>query len=135
MRHLHPIIFTFTGKPTADGSPGATHTVGGWIVPNTEQTLAIDMLSEMELTEDGPSFADWAITHLPTGFMVNKGEYTISDSSESAIKKAQRFYQVSRRLGIDMHSSDVQVIVGPWNELGEKEKKAAWIEVAGWPTP
>lgn len=132
MRHLHPIIFTFTGKPAADGTPGAAHTVGGWIVPGTEATLAIDMLSESDFS-DGPVFARWAITHLPTGFMVNKGEYTIAASSEDAINKAQRFYRECRRLEIDMHSKDVQVIVGPWNKMSEKEKKIIWSDIAGWP--
>lgn len=132
MRHLKPIIFTFPiGKAEDNKVKIGEAQAAGWIVPHTDDTLAIDMKLEAQLL-DNPSEAVWCITHLPTGFAVNYGHYTAATCSFTAIEKAQRFYREMNFLGADMKSADPKEIVDKVRALDADANKAFWYRVAGW---
>lgn len=132
MRHLKPIIITFPiGKPTDNTVKIGEAQAAGWIVPGTDDTLAIDMLREACLV-DHPSEAVWRITHLPTGMAVNHGLHTDASSNFEAIEKAQRFYREMTDLGVDMKCSDSATVVAKPKALDKEASRAFWYRVAGW---
>lgn len=98
-----------TGAPTRDG----------FLVPDTESTLAVD--------ERSPR--DWIITHLPSGQRVPSEATRSLTSCVAAIAVAQALYRELTAVGADMKSSDVSAIIGPVNLLPKDGRNAFWARV------
>lgn len=111
--------------------PSAPDEYPGWIVPETEGLLAIDLRcpASIEFVEA----ADWAITHIPTGHRVIRYPYTNASTRERAVEIAQNFYRECRSRGWDIVSSDPMAIPGMHNAMAHEHKIKFWEAVAGSP--
>lgn len=102
----------------------------GWLVPDVEDTLAVDLripgdLEYMEVNQ-------WYITHVPTGRRINYGFYTDASTRERAVEIAQGFYREMTSLGCDLKSSDPSEVVRPVNLLDSNAKRELWFKITGW---
>jgi hypothetical protein len=111
-------------------SPGVESEIPGWIVPDTDDLLAIDLRAPADLEYMSPS--DWRITHLPTGYGVRASPYTDADTRERAVEVAQAFYRELKALGVDLAMNDIKAICAPVTALSNAGKRDFWNKVAGW---
>lgn len=102
----------------------------GWIVPDTDELLAVDLRVPADIEYLEP--AQWYITHIPTGFRVNYGPYTDADTRERAVELAQAFYREMKALGVELSSPDASTITKPVTSLSSETKRDFWNKVAGW---
>ena len=102
----------------------------GWIVPETGDTLAIDLRIPGDIQFMEPS--RWFITHLPTGHRVNVAPYTDADTRERAADVATAFYREMTALGADLASSDPVAITKHVLDLTAEARRDFWNKVAGW---
>lgn len=102
----------------------------GWVVPDTNEMLAVDLRVPADLEYMEPS--DWRVTHLPTGYGVRYGPYTEASSRERAVEIAQAFYREMNALGVDLTSADPATVTAPVAKLNNEGKMRFWERVAGW---
>jgi len=112
--------------------------VPGWVVPDTDDLLGIDMRYEADI--EYMQSAKWFITHLPSGRRIGYGDYTEAAYRNDAAAIAQRFYVQFKARGWDLTESDPDQVVNPFKTLTKDEQKDFWMAVAGWsqdkePTP
>lgn len=124
---MKPIIITF---PTKEG----THQVPGWIVDDAEGLFAIDQRQEADIDAIPPLPAEWAITHLPSGFRVAAGNYTSAGTQLAAAGIAQRFYHEAKSRNWNLLTTDPKEVTEKHQAMTKDEKKAFWHAVAGWKT-
>jgi hypothetical protein len=111
--------------------PGGPAEYPGWIVPDTNDTLAIDERYPADpLDYECGGAAVWFITHMPTGFRVCRAGYTDADTRDRAVRVAQRFYNGAMARGIDLTSSVSTVIVDAHNKMTHAEREEFWRFVA-----
>lgn len=122
---MKPIIITF---PTKEG----LHEVPGWIVDDTGGLLAIDQRQEADVHAIPPEPAEWAITHLPSGFRIACGDYTRMATQSAAVGIAQRFYREAKARDWNLLATVPEQVTATYKTLTNDEKKAFWIAVAGW---
>lgn len=123
---MKPIIIK---AAVSEGKPAAEFP--GWIVPDTDGLLAIDMRYEGHWDAEMPDPSEWFVTHLPSGYSVRYGHYTLATHSDTAIDIAQRFYQQCKVHGFDLTSTDPAAIVAPFKKLRPSEHVTFWELVAG----
>jgi hypothetical protein len=99
----------------------------GFLVPDTNATLAVD--ERYPADNEGP--ACWYITHLPTGFRINKVGYTDAQTLERAVGCAQRFYRQCKAMGWDLTGADAKPIQDAMKAMSPKDRDAFWLAVAG----
>jgi len=128
MEVMKAIIIKYAPNP---GRPGGE--VPGWLVPDTEGLLAIDMRYEADIEAIPPRPAGWVITHLPTGARVGKPPYTDASSQHEAARIAKRFYEVYKARGWNIYSDKREIIVAPFNGLPREELTEIWEKIADWP--
>lgn len=129
---MKPIVITI---PSNAMSQGKEEQFAGYLVPDTNDTLAIDMRYEADLNAIPPQPASWAITHLPTGFRVRYGDYTRAGCMDDAMHIAKRFFIEATALGANLGSTDPAEVTGPIGALGKEAMKQFWRKVANWPEP
>ena|SRR5688572_21031927 len=112
---------------------GDTDEVPGWIAPGTNDTLAVDIRFEADLSAIPPQHAKWYITHLPTGYRVGHGDYTRAGYRDDAVNIAKRFYEAATEIGCDLTSAESSDVVGPIGKLDKDARTKFWCRVAGWP--
>ena len=104
--------------------------VPGWIVPDTDDLLAVDIRYDADLT--CLESADWAITHIPTGRRVNSGWMLEAGTRADAIRIAQRFYAAYKARGWDLRGDDPDAITEPVKRLSKEEHTALFAEIGEW---
>lgn len=110
--------------------PGRQTEYPGWLVPDTEDTLAIDCRIPADIVFMEPAW--WFLTHLPTGRRINVPPHTDADTRERAVEVAAGFYREMKALGVDLTVSDPEAITKPVMDLGPDGIKDFWNKVAGW---
>lgn len=105
----------------------------GWMVPDTDDLLAVDERHPPqpslynpagELLEEGCE-ACWVITHLPTGYEVHRPEMETA-TLERAVAIAQAFYREAVARGWPLRSKESAVIVASHNAMPRAERDAFW---------
>lgn len=127
--NLRPILIEIPGTAMSGGTPGV---YPGWLVPDTNDTLAIDAREDAIIDAIPPIPAVYVITHLPTGLRVKCGEYTAAGNRESAAAIAKRFFEEVVKLGADPTSRDGRNIAAAVAALDEAAARNFWRRVAGW---
>lgn len=107
--------------------------VPGWIVPDTDNLLAIDMRYEADIECAPPKPAKWIITHRPTGFRITREPYTDAATRGQAIMKAQMFFAMYTQRGWGLRARKPACIIAPHQAMTQCQKISFWRQVAGWP--
>jgi hypothetical protein len=115
---------------TSDPSKPHEPEFPGWLVPDTDDTLAVDLRIPADLEYMEPS--QWYITHIPTGRRINYGLYTEASTRERAVEIAQNFYREMSAIGCHLKSTDPSEVVRAVNTLEADAKRALWTKIAGW---
>lgn len=118
---LIPVVLKITGQRGESEVPG-------WIVPETDGTLAIDQRAEADLENGEPAW--WMVTHVPTGFAVRKSFYTDASTREEAIAVAQAFYREAKARNFPLTGADPQGIATAHNAMTKDERQAFWTAIA-----
>lgn len=124
---LKPVVIKILKNPKA--VQGLPDTYSGFIVPDTDGIMAIDMRHAAEPELEEP--ADWIVTHLPTGAGIVKSPYTAAHTCADAVDIAQRFYREAMARGWPLESADTAAIVAPHNAMTYQQKLKFWHSVAG----
>lgn len=102
----------------------------GWLVPDTDELLAIDQRFEPQegeiMTVDAE---DWVITHRPTGFMVARAPYTEAHTKARAAGLAQAFFRECKDLGIDLRETEANKIVARVSSLPREDQLRFWERI------
>ena len=106
--------------------PDVPNTYSGWIVPGTDDLLAID--ERYAASAYRP--ARWFITHLPTGRKVPMPP-ALDDppTREAAVLIAQAFYDEAMKMGWPLSSSDASAIAERHNEMLSELRVSFWCRV------
>lgn len=120
---MTPIVFETVG---ANGRKQRQ----GWLVPETDELLAIDQRFEPAEGEIMSVDAeDWVITHRPTGFMVSRHPYTEAHTKARAAGLAQAFSRECKELGIDLHETEANKIVAKVSALPREDQLRFWERI------
>lgn len=108
-----------------------------FIVPDTEELLAIDERYPADPDDAECPEAEWWITHIPTMHAVHKSGFTEAETREAAIAIAQCFYQECKRRHWPIASEDPSALVLVHNALPAKERLDFWnrLQAAGEQSP
>lgn len=120
---LKPVTIRIKLNP---GKEGCTSEFAGFIVPDTDELLAIDERYPPVSFED----ATWFITHLPTGVRVSWLEYTRAPTKARACKIAQQFFREYTRRGWRLAGNEHEAIAKRVRDLAADEKVAFWTAVS-----
>ena len=92
----------------------------GWIVPDTNDTLAVDERWGNH----------WRLTHIPSGRGVMPPDNAELTTRGQAMGFARRFYKEAVALGADLTSKDWETIRGLlFYDIGHGERAAFWSRV------
>lgn len=105
---------------------GPRRAFDGWIVDGTNDTMAVDERYQAEPLHC--ELAIWAITHVPSGRRLRRGEHTKASTFYGAIAIAFNFYSEATALGIDLKKIDP---MGPYYQLTGEQRLAFWRRVSG----
>lgn len=108
--------------------------VPGWLVPGTDDLFAIDLREDACLDAIPPIPAYYVITHVPTGFKINRAPYTDAGTRYAAAAVATRFYAEYKKRGWTLNTDDPAIVTAPFKDLSDDEKRKFWEAVADWDT-